>query len=238
MEKIKELKNYFKYLKIDGYIVPKNNKFFGEYVSFNDDNLKYISNFSGSSGFAMLLKDKNYIFVDGRYTIQANIECGQNFKICNLPDELPFKIFAKKKLIIGFDPKLHTENSLKTLFSKSQIKLMPIEENLINKIWKSKKSLKNYPFYQLKQKATGESSNKKILKLKKIIRANKADYFLITASENIAWLLNIRGFDSEYTPLPHSHALIESNGKINLFCNLRKLKKSLKVSLEKKNKNL
>ena len=111
---------------------------------------------------------------------------------------------------------------------------MPIEENLINKIWKSKKSLKNYPFYQLKQKATGESSNKKILKLKKIIRANKADYFLITASENIAWLLNIRGFDSEYTPLPHSHALIESNGKINLFCNLRKLKKSLKVSLEKK----
>ena len=81
MEKIKKLKKYFKYFNIDGYIVPKNDKFFGEYVSSNNDHLKYISNFSGSSGFAILLKNNNYIFVDGRYTIQANIECGRNYKI-------------------------------------------------------------------------------------------------------------------------------------------------------------
>ena len=55
MEKIKKLKKYFKYFNIDGYIVPKNDKFFGEYVSSNNDHLKYISNFSGSSGFAIIL---------------------------------------------------------------------------------------------------------------------------------------------------------------------------------------
>lgn len=234
MEKIRKLKNYFKHFKIDGYIVPKNDKFFGEYVSSSNDNLKYISNFSGSSGFAILLKNNNYIFVDGRYTIQANIESGRDYKICNIPNEYPFKIFAKKKLIIGFDPSLHTENSLKRLFFNSQIKLMPIEENLINKIWRKKKYLKNVPFYELKKKDAGESSSKKILKLKKIIRSNKVEYSLITASENVAWLLNIRGSDTNYSPLPHSHVLFASNGKIKLFCNLKQLTKSLKLSLEKK----
>ena len=234
MEKIKKLKKNFKYFNIDGYIVPKNDKFFGEYVSSNNDHLKYISNFSGSSGFAIILKNNNYIFVDGRYTIQADIECGRNYRICNIPSEYPFKIFGKKKLIIGFDPRLHTENSLKKIFFKSKIKLMPVEENLINKTWKRKKNHKILPFYLLKKKDVGENLNKKISKLKKIIKSNKIDYSLITASENIAWLLNIRGSDTEYSPLPHSHALVESNGKISLFCNLNQIKKSLKSSLKEK----
>ena len=59
---------------IDGYDVPKNDKFFSEYSYPN--RLKLISNFSGSAGLAIILKDKNYLFVDGRYTLQASIESG------------------------------------------------------------------------------------------------------------------------------------------------------------------
>ena len=99
MEKIIKLKKLFKSLNLDGYIIPKNNNFFGEYVSASEDNLQYISNFTGSAGFAVILKDKNYMFVDGRYTIQANIQCGKQFQICTIPKEYPFNIFKKKKLI-------------------------------------------------------------------------------------------------------------------------------------------
>ena len=58
--------------EIDGYLVPKNDEFFGEYIDKRNDRLNYISNFSGSFGFALILKNKNYLFVDGRYTLQAN----------------------------------------------------------------------------------------------------------------------------------------------------------------------
>ena len=55
MEKINNLKKIFKEEKIDGYIIPKNDEFFGEYIPDNKDRLKYISNFSGSYGFAFLV---------------------------------------------------------------------------------------------------------------------------------------------------------------------------------------
>ena len=78
-KKIKILREKFKYYGIDGYIVPKNDDYFTEYSKIN--RLKIISNFSGSAGLAIVLKDKSYLFTDGRYTIQSEIESGKYFKI-------------------------------------------------------------------------------------------------------------------------------------------------------------
>ena len=58
MEKVEKLKKILKKEKIDGYIIPKNDEFFGEYIPEHKDNLKFISNFSGSYGFALILKKK------------------------------------------------------------------------------------------------------------------------------------------------------------------------------------
>ena len=79
IREIKELRKKFKKYNIDGYVVPKNDDYFTEYSKIN--RLKIISNFSGSAGLAIVLKDKNYLFTDGRYTIQSQIESGKNFKI-------------------------------------------------------------------------------------------------------------------------------------------------------------
>ena len=76
MDKIKKIRKLFKSFMIDGYLVPKNDEYFNEYVHQSSDRLKFISNFSGSAGFAIILKRKNYLFVDGRYTIQARIQSG------------------------------------------------------------------------------------------------------------------------------------------------------------------
>ena len=134
MEKISKLRKLFKHHNLDGYIVPKNDEFFSEYVPQNKDKLKYISNFTGSYGFALILKNNNYLFIDGRYTLQAKIQCGKYFKIITIPDKLPLDILKKKKCKIGFDPKLHTQKKLKIFFDKTNCKLVPIVNNLIDKL--------------------------------------------------------------------------------------------------------
>ena len=93
MEKINKLKKLLSYYHLDGYIVPKNDEFFSEYVSENKDRLKFISNFSGTYGFALILRKNNYLFVDGRYTHQAQIQCGKVFKVITLPKKFPAEFF-------------------------------------------------------------------------------------------------------------------------------------------------
>ena len=75
IKKIIKLREKFKEYNIDGYIIPKNDEFFSEYD--RNDRLKTISNFTGSAGFAIILKKKSYLFLDGRYTIQAKMESGK-----------------------------------------------------------------------------------------------------------------------------------------------------------------
>ena len=75
----------------------------------DEDRLKYISNFSGSYGFALILKDKNYLFVDGRYTLQATNQSGKFFKIITFPKNMPKDVSINKNLLIGFDPKFFTK---------------------------------------------------------------------------------------------------------------------------------
>ena len=234
MEKIKKLRKLFKQFNLDGYIVPKNNNFFGEYVSAPEDNLKYISNFTGSAGFAIILKNKNFMFVDGRYTTQATIQCGKDYKIFTIPKKYPFNVFNNKSLNLGFDPRLHTENSLNKLYKNSSIKLKPLNINLIDLLWKRKKDLNIKPFYLIKDLDAGEKLENKLSRLNKLIKLNNVDYVFTTASENIAWLLNIRGYDCDYSPLPNSHAFIGKDKKVVLFCNLKKINKSLKAKLNRK----
>ena len=233
MEKIEELKRFFNREKIDGYIVPKNDKFFSEYVPDHNDRLNYISNFSGSYGFALILKDKNYLFVDGRYTLQANYQSGKFFKVITMPDRMPDDILKGKKLSIGFDPNLFTKKSLSVFFRNSECNYKPIFHNLIDEIWKRKiKNIKN-KFYKLPDVSVSEKFHFKIKKINNFLKKKKSDCLFITASENNAWLLNIRGHDTKYTPIPYSYVLIEKNKNIKFFCDLKKISQSLKRYFKK-----
>ena len=158
--RIKILREKFKNLEIDGYIIPKNDEFFSEYAK--NDRLRNISNFTGSAGLAIILKKTNYLFVDGRYTIQAQNESGNYFKIIEIHKKLPHTIIQNCKL--GFDPLLFTSNKLKRYFS-NDITLVSINENLIDKIYKNKVK-KTKPFFSLPENIAGESHQSKIRKIK------------------------------------------------------------------------
>ena len=228
MEKINNLKKLFKKNNINGYIIPKNDEFFGEYIPDQKDRLKYISSFSGSYGFALILSNKNYLFVDGRYTLQANNQCNKFFNIKTIPGQMPKNVLKIKSLKIGFDPKLFTRRSLNMFFYKTNCKLVPLKRNLIDEIWMRKNNISKNKFYILPQSSTSQTYQRKVNKITSIMKKKGADFQFISASENNAWLLNIRGGDTEYTPIPQSYILIDQKKNIKFFCDLKKTTSSFK----------
>ncbi len=229
---IKELRNKFNQYNIDGYIVPKNDDYFTEYSKVN--RLKIISNFSGSAGLAIILKNKNYLFTDGRYTIQSKIESGKNFKIFGFEKLINCSLF--KNLTLGIDPKLFTNKQIKNYFLKYN-KIKIINKNLIDEI-KKKKTNSSIPFFSLHKSIVGESSNSKITKLSNYLKKKNSDYIFISAPENVAWILNIRGNDGPNSPVPNSRLIISKTKKIFLLSKLNKCKNLIKQKIIKKNEFL
>ncbi len=236
MDKINQLRNILNKQNCDAYIIPKNDEYFGEYVPKNKDRLKFISGFTGSTGLALILKNKSYLFVDGRYTLQAKKEICKDFKICEIPKIKPYYILKNlnKEITLGFDPKLFTSNTLKNIISNSLIKIKPINNNLIDAIWKNKTKVNNNKFYILEEKYHGESFLNKISKVSKFLKLKDIHYLLTTAVENISWLLNIRGSDASSSPLTNGKILFNKNGKIIFFTNIKKITPQIKKSFGKK----
>ncbi len=221
MKNLLKIKKLLKIHNIDAYIVPKNDEFFGEYAF--PDRLKTISNFSGSAGFSVITKFKNYLFIDGRYLIQSKMESGRNFKIIEIPYTYPKDILnyniCKR---VGYDPKLFTSSTLKKLF-EYKYQLVPIRENLVDTIYLEKKNKVSY-FYTISNKVVGETVSSKVNRLKKIINKNKSDSIFISAPENVAWLLNVRGNDNPNSPIPNARLIIDKNKNIYFFSDLKKIK--------------
>ena len=103
-KRIIKLKKLINLHNLDGYLVPKNDAYFSEFSS--PDRLKTISNFSGSAGYAIILKKENFLFIDGRYTIQAQLQSGKYFKTIEI-----------------------TKNSLKNILKKYKKKNYKIKKN-------------------------------------------------------------------------------------------------------------
>ena len=220
--RIRKLRDQFNKLKIDGYVIPKNDEFFSEYSKI--DRLKIISNFSGSAGYAVILKQKNYLFVDGRYSLQAKIESGKNFSIIDYRKIINCDLF--KNLILGINPKFFVSNQIENFFQKNN-KIELISKDLIGSSYKKQNNF-NKPFFSLYENTVGENYKSKISRVLKIIKKNKCNSVFISAPENVAWLLNIRGHDNPNSPIPDCQLFLNKNGKYYLIADKKKVKNLIK----------
>ena len=233
LDNLNKLKKVLIKKNIDAYLVPKNDCFFNEFIKTGNDRLRYVSNFTGSAGTALILHKKNYLFVDGRYTLQAKQESGHLFNIIDI-SKINILSFLKKNytnIKIGFDPNLFRFQAIKNIL-KEKINLVSIEKNLIEQIWKDKKKEVSKNAFILENQYCGISHIKKIKNLRDLLDINKKNSFFISSNENVCWLLNIRGEDSIYSPLLNAFALIQQN-KITVFCNLKKVGNKLIKSFKK-----
>ena len=178
----------------------------------------------------MILIKKNYLFVDGRYTIQALQQSSKNFEIIEIHKKLPHKVI--KNYNLGYDPRLFTSQNLKNYFLNNN--LIPITDNLVDQIFKFKEK-NTKPFYSLGKNIIGETHQSKISNIANFLKSNKADYLFISAPENVAWLLNIRGYDNPNSPIPNARLIIDKDKKFFLITKKNNTKQIIKERKIKKN---
>ena len=230
MSKISKLKNLFSKYNIEGYLIPKNDSYFNEFINPREDRLKFISNFTGSAGIAVILKNQNFLFVDGRYIAQAKKESSKNFKIIDITKSSLTDFLNHSKLRIGFDASLTKYSWHQQLKNKKNF--IEVPENLIDKIWKKSNTKIQNKAFVLENVYSGEHYQNKLKQVKKILNINNNKSFFISASENICWLLNIRGKDSAYTPVLKSQALLTQK-RLYVFCEMQKISNTIKQAYKK-----
>ena len=213
--------------KYDALLVPREDMFSGEEVPKSEERLKYITNFTGSAGFAIIVSNKNLksaIFSDGRYQLQLKKQVDTKFfdvfngginEIGNF-----LKDNEKYLKIIAFDPWLLTSikhETLSKILKSTSLILKATEKNLIDEIWRKRPTETQKSIFQLPLKRTGENFLSKINRLKKVITNIGGDYYVLFNPAGLSWLLNIRCRDLKYTPVSRSFCIISSKGEVFIF---------------------
>ncbi len=231
-ERLNALRKQLTEEAIDIFLVPHEDEFLNEYVPENTNRLQWITGFSGSAGFVIILQDKVVLFVDGRYTIQAKQQIEESdlhsFEIIHIAKKTPIQWLSEnisKNTLIGYDAKIHNITFYGTLKSQS-FNLQPLEENPIDRIWKRSKQTP-IPVVPHHIKYSGQDSLQKRHEIAKTLQTQKTKSLFISQAENIAWLLNIRSQDIPHTPLALSFAIIYDDTKVDWFLDTSRINEQL-----------
>ncbi|TPN65338.1 aminopeptidase P family protein [Mesorhizobium sp. B1-1-1] len=223
---------------LDGFVVPRADEHQGEYVADRSARLKWLTGFSGSAGVAIILRDRAFIFVDGRYTLQVRGEVDLGiFSIESLVDNPPanwLKDNLGKGARVGFDPWLHTIGEVKALQAsaeKTGAVLVPLEANPIDIIWKDQPDAPVAPVELHPIGFAGELAKDKLARLAAAIGKEGATHAVLTDPSSIAWAFNIRGGDVPHTPLALGFAVLAADGRHRLFMDSRKFSRQVAAYL-------
>lgn len=230
-DRLTSLRSRLSTLGLDGLIVPLTDEHRNEYIPDARQRLAWLTGFTGSAGTLVVLHDRAVVFVDGRYTIQAEQQLDPDlFERAHLIEMPPAKWLGdnlRKDQRFGFDATLHVKAEVERLqkaCEKADAKLIPLEHNPVDDVWTSQPPMPIAPLDELAVRYTGESSEHKRARMGKSVETAGADVSLIGAPDSIAWLLNIRGGDVPYNPLTLAFALLHKDGAVELFLDKRKLR--------------
>lgn len=223
---------------LSGFFVPMADEYQSEYVPDSAQRIAFLSGFTGSAGLIIVLKDKAAFFTDGRYTLQASQQVSPDlFAIYDSAVKTPAEWLAEntqKGMKLGFDPWLHTEDSierLKKAIAKAGAELTEVERNPIDVIWRDRPAPPTAPIYAHDLAYTGKSSAEKRRVLAEELKQKGLTAAVLTDPASIAWLLNVRGGDTPNTPLPLSFAILYDDSTVKWFVDARKLTSGLRKHL-------
>ena len=221
-------KKEFLKTNFDYYLVNTSDEFLNEYALTSSMKLKWLTNFTGSNGMALVGKKRNYFFTDGRYTLQAKKEIDSSFKILEIP-KTDFFNFARnnlvgKKILLDFRTFNYKflQHLIKIICNKNQ-GIVHDSKDLIYSLWIDRPLTKTKSIFKLNNKFVGYSVKKKHRALFLNI---KSKFIIISSPDSICWLLNIRGYDLENSPLVMSR-LIATKQKLYVFLDSKKAPEKL-----------
>ena len=239
MELIELFRNKMETAGYKAYIVPTSDYHNSEYISDYFKARQFLSGFTGSQGTLVITLDFAYLWVDGRYFIQAEKQVDDKIiKIMKIgtPNTPTIEEFLDNYLkdsdVLGFDGRLMNTNLVKSIISTVKAKITIKDDvDLVNSIWPDRPALPFSLIYNLDIIFSGKEYSKKIEELRAKIANEKADVFVLTSLEDIAWLLNLRANDITHTPVFLSYLVITQTDVV-LFVDKKKINNDIKAYLK------
>jgi Xaa-Pro aminopeptidase len=210
---------------LDGFVIPHEDEHQNEYLPEANERLAWATGFTGSAGAAVVMAKAAAVFVDGRYTLQAETQTDPElFERRDLIDggvTAYLEGAAKAGQVIGYDARLHSPDALAPLraaVARTGAVLKPVLSNPVDAAWgQGRPPQPLAPVVPHPLEYAGEESAEKRQRIGQEVSKSGADVALITSPASIAWLFNVRGGDVIRSPLPLSQALLQADGRARLF---------------------
>jgi Xaa-Pro aminopeptidase len=238
--RLKSLRAEMKSAGIDWLLVPHADEQQNEYLPACAERLAWLTGFTGSAGFAIVGMVKAFLFVDGRYTVQAARQTDTRaFKLIDLIKTSPPE-FARTTIRpddkVGFDPWLITigqKSAWQETADAAKARLIPVD-NLVDRAWTDRPAPPIGKAWQQSVRHAGQNAAAKLSAIRKTIAKDNTDCLLLTDPASIAWTFNLRGSDLIHNPLALAFAFIPAGkAKPVLFIDRRKLDARTTASLKK-----
>ena len=231
-QRIEALREVMKREHLAAFIFPSTDPHQGEYVPDHWKGREFISGFNGSAGTAVVTMTSAALWTDSRYFIAAEEQLrGTEFQLMKLkmPGTPTIAEWIGKECgagaEVGLDGMVNSANAVKDLIADlRQQGGITLRTNLdpLSQIWKDRPAIPENPVEIYPMEYAGESCHEKIDRIRKALREKHADGMLMSALDDIAWTLNLRGTDVHCNPVFVSYLLI-STKDVTLYINKVKL---------------
>ena len=208
--------------QLSAFIVPSTDPHSGEYVPEHWETRKWISGFTGSAGTAVITLSDAGLWTDSRYFIQAEEQL-EGTGITLFKDRLPetpsisewLGSILKEGDKVGIDGWVNSHQEAQGLYNELKtygLSLESMTEDIFTTLWEDRPSMPQTPVFILGEELTGASCTEKINRIREAISKNGASAIILSALDEIAWTLNLRGDDVHCNPVFISYLLISEDG--------------------------
>lgn len=240
MSKLNKLREIMKKYNINYYIIPSSDPHQSEYVAEYYRGRAEVSGFTGSAGTLLVGENEAKLWADGRYFIQAAEQLkGSGIDLMKIatPGYDTINEWIEKNVkeseVLGFDGSCYSTNQYKDLLkiSKKNKFNINMDKDLLEEVWNDRPSLPEDKIFIHDEIYAGKSASEKISEVRKAMKENNVENYLLTSLDDIAWLFNIRGNDILFNPVALCYAIVTEE-TANLYINKEKVDNEVKEKLE------
>lgn len=218
-DKLEALRQEMDKAGVDCLLLPRTDAYQGEFIAPHDERLAWLTGFTGSAGYAVIMLEAAYIFTDSRYTLQVKQEvdlaCHEviNSQETKPLDWLKAQFASGAFQVAGIDPWLMTCRDVSVL-EEAGLPLQVLEENLVDALWEEQPAAPSEAVEVFPLRIAGRSPAEKIADVVGFLQEQELDGYVFCDPQDVAWLLNIRSSDVPYTPVALSRLVVTLEGRV------------------------
>ena len=224
LERLAALRTLMKENGLAAYVVPGNDPHASEYMASHWCEMQWLSGFNGEAGTMVVTIDRALLWTDSRYYLQAGIELkNSTIELMRESDvDCPSVVdwlSENVQGLVGVNPEMFSVNDFADWKEKAELKSI----DLIKPLWvEGRPVIPQDKLVPYSADFAGETVESKLARMREQLAKKKANAMIISALDEIAWLLNIRGNDVEYNPVVISYVVLEAD-QCTLFVDANKV---------------